>query len=805
MSTLGMNANASTIQAATTATQPAIARASKPSSRHNSTNTIIAHNVSATNSKPCINNNSGNNDNNMADKPTSPTSCHQFAKSEPNTRATAMPPLAEKERVTVAMRQAFDALECNDVTDEHIDRLATIICSAMGTPNRVYHATRHVFDLFVSAETQPISCLAGVFHDVVYLQIDDGVHPLVMGELSRAGVTTSGAERGPSGEDRPMYTLATDQQPLPLRLCRAIFGWEDATLLKTGQQGVNEFLSALLAAQCLQALVSSAALFEIVICIEATIPFRGPCVYNDLLERALAATDIVPGLSDTYTRHQAKLAVEVACLVAERDVGNFASTDTRWFLTNSWKLLPEIHRSLRDAAAFTFADYAKAMLANVRFYLFLQSDPSRVFHQFESCRTREEYQRLLSLTTRNLNIGMEYGRTKLIAACILDALARQQGLAHRPASWFMQQPGCGVDMLGCGRQRVVWSARKRQSSGSSSSPAARRPSLSLCTPKGTAAPRTRASVHAIAMSSLAERTTTTTTTTSSASRSSDPSRRSSHQVHHQHHQHRRSCNPAINPAMKHSTTTTAASRLSATAPGHFANGVAMHAGNPRGSYTLAPFTLATSAPRTPRGSACVGSSFTEVGRRKSSLPSPAAMRRRSMLPPVDDHFFTNLLVPSYDYVEVLLELGTGYEAEFDVDADMTSLYVHQALVTEEGVHEAADMCAEYLEGKIDPATFLDAFERRVTTLLAHCMQLHTHRNTPTTATANGDSSSSNNDNNNTTTTSKNITTSTTTSISTSKGGHALSTTASSPPSSPVPKRPATSAAKGDVALEQSDA
>eukprot|EP01147_Barroeca_monosierra_P002172 gene2172-5193_t len=623
----------------------------------------------------------------------------------------------EHSRVAESFRCAFQALDCDNVTNQHINELATIICVAMSSENRVYHAVNHVFDLFVSAEKQPVSCLAAMFHDVVYLQIDDGIHPIVMEKLASAGLMLESIDRGTCNEPKPSYRLAQPHSVV-VKLCLSVFGRDGTAVMTTGEQGVNEFLSALLAVQCLHQLVPPYALVEIVVCIEATIPFRDTTAFSKLLQRTIDSLHLFPSLQGTYSLRQAKSAVETACLLAERDVGNFAAIDTRWFLTNSWKLLPEIHHSLRDPVGFTFADYAKAMQANVRFYKFLKSNPTRVFHQFEACRTLEEYQRLISLTVRNLNIGIEYGRTKFIVSCVLDALARIHDLSDHSATWFMKHVGCGIDVLAYGRQSVILPSQPRQNGKISS----RRGSLDayLSTSErmlqrtrlqnGFQSPSRKQLSHRQQRDFIndlnSNRTSNTNNhTPSSLSRCGFSSERES-----------------VSDSGEDFEAGSSRSSSIQLAPCPTVRGrrSTIHViQSDRNTFSLSPFTLAVNAPRSESTS-----SLTQIARRKSSLPSAEAMRRRSILPPVDDQFFCNLLIPSYDYVEALLEFGVGYKALFDVDIDSTSSYVHQALISEEGVREASHLCDEYLEQKVDPEEFIETFDRRVTTLLSHCISLY---------------------------------------------------------------------------------
>ena len=56
-----------------------------------------------------------------------------------------------------------------------IERLSLLVHRSMEQPRRVYHNSEHVFKLIDGMN--PHQTLAGLFHDVVYVQLDDGFAP----------------------------------------------------------------------------------------------------------------------------------------------------------------------------------------------------------------------------------------------------------------------------------------------------------------------------------------------------------------------------------------------------------------------------------------------------------------------------------------------------------------------------------------------------------------------------------------------------------------------------------------------------
>ena len=163
-----------------------------------------------------------------------------------------------------------------------VERLGILINEAMSAPARSFHTPQHVIDL--ADPESPHTTLAALFHDLVYYQVDHGLHP----QISSALAPSIGSR------DRRMWLrpgAETDDRALVLTM--GVFGFSAGQQLELSA-GMNEFLSALVMNRSLAAVVGEADLIFSTACIEATIPFRKNDAEGrtaaEVLERRLART-----------------------------------------------------------------------------------------------------------------------------------------------------------------------------------------------------------------------------------------------------------------------------------------------------------------------------------------------------------------------------------------------------------------------------------------------------------------------------------------------------------------------------------
>lgn len=293
-------------------------------------------------------------------------------------------------------------------TPEQLEAIAVLVHEAMSGRGRSFHSLGHVFDL--ATGPNPYVALGAIFHDVVYLQVDDGLSPGVDG-LLRGAFERSG--------DAVRLTPATGDRLRSLAM--AVFGMAPGVPIAP-TAGLNEFLSALLAVRALGKLLPEPALLRVAAAIEATIPFRGS-EHEEAMRARLEQVAAEHGVAMSPADLDA--AVRDGVELGNKDVANFAYPDPAMFLDNTWALLPETNWSLRMKSVYSVRDYRTAMQRMEGFLSRL--DGGRVFHSFRGRPAPAAFAEQVALARRNVGLGARYLGAKLVAACVLDALAERTG------------------------------------------------------------------------------------------------------------------------------------------------------------------------------------------------------------------------------------------------------------------------------------------------------------------------------------------------------------------------------------------
>jgi hypothetical protein len=304
-----------------------------------------------------------------------------------------------------------------------LERCALVIHRAMAGDARWFHTSDHVITL--ARGGGPIESLAALFHDVVYLQVDQGLPAELATHVSAyiaadaAGVTVLPAPAGASTSEDVFE----------------VFGVKAGDRLSV-YAGANEVASALVAAGTLRDILSAREVVEIAACIEGTIPFRnkdaegnGPM---DRLFHRLCALDARRSLG--MGEAGCETAVKQAVWLANRDVEGFADPDAATFLDGTWQLLPESTPSLRNADVYTVTQYRTALSKMAGFLGGL--DGGRVFQRFRGTPPDAEYEELRSRVKQNLEISVRYLRIKLLAMGYIESLALATG-GDAPLELFM--------------------------------------------------------------------------------------------------------------------------------------------------------------------------------------------------------------------------------------------------------------------------------------------------------------------------------------------------------------------------------
>lgn len=311
-------------------------------------------------------------------------------------------------------------------SEAQISKVGSLVITSMSNEKRLFHRIPHLMDMVDSKD--PLLTLAILFHDVVYFQVDQGLPAPtseILNPILHIQDKTASIKKNLGAEENFVFDIF-DVHP----------GDKLNPVL-----GMNEFLSAYVAFYALKDILSSQALIQVIICIEATIPFRASVAGTDpmsaLAKKTKACnTKYSLGLNEEQICHAVQRAVETA----NRDVKNFASEDPSWFIATTWMLLPERNENLRGSL-YTFEDYRSSLEKMDSFFSFLT--PSLIFKQYQGYPEKLVYEHQVMTATLNLATGRKYVKIKLVAICFLKALAELTG-GDLPISSFLgelPQPG----------------------------------------------------------------------------------------------------------------------------------------------------------------------------------------------------------------------------------------------------------------------------------------------------------------------------------------------------------------------------
>lgn len=293
--------------------------------------------------------------------------------------------------------------------------IAILVIKAMSTRNRAFHDPSHAFD--VASVSCPTGKIAGLFHDLVYIQVDRSRLPEIRKTFSVFDPGEALSLKIPSSE-----VLRND----PWRLAIVeIFGFAPHSEIGPFT-GLNEFLSAWIAVSKLRDCLDKWSLLQVVACIEATIPFRGPDsagrTPSELLRHRLVQAAKIFHLQPS--EKSADTAIQNAVAVANQDVINFGDRNAPFFVGNSWSLLLEGNPPLQGAM-FTAQEYRDALFKMCKFFSTLS--PEKVFRQYKGFPSSKDYSELVGTARNNISVGIQYIQIQLIEKTILDALAQLTG------------------------------------------------------------------------------------------------------------------------------------------------------------------------------------------------------------------------------------------------------------------------------------------------------------------------------------------------------------------------------------------
>jgi hypothetical protein len=301
-----------------------------------------------------------------------------------------------------------------------IERISGLVHRTMSLHSRQFHTLDHVFG-FIECK-DPLISLAAIFHDMIYYHVDNGILPEVEALLVPTIVLEDEAI-----SIRP--DIPWDDEAC--QVCLKVFGYLGGQRLSQ-PSGLNEFLSALVMARLLYPAISKKDLVAVTVCIEASIPFRGPTAEGldvpQVMEKRLRSS--FPELTEEEIGQMIRRSV----LFSNKDVEDFAMEDPARFLNNTWKLLPELNAALRQRDSYSIKDYRVAMGKMLAYFRSLK--PAIIYRVWRDYPSEADYARLLQGAARNLTVAHEYLEAKLLSASLLEAIAYVSG-GDAPIALFM--------------------------------------------------------------------------------------------------------------------------------------------------------------------------------------------------------------------------------------------------------------------------------------------------------------------------------------------------------------------------------
>jgi hypothetical protein len=298
-----------------------------------------------------------------------------------------------------------------------LEEWAIFIHECTSKESRGYHNIHRAFE--ISSGAGPIQLIAAFFRDTINCLVDQGLSKKQQKLLE--GVVNDAFCLAPS--------LQVNGHP-HLPLTAAIFGVTPGQDM-SNYVGLDAFLSAVIVTHFLKDTLTPAQLAQVVTCLEATIPFRGP-ESTEMLYNRLSDSNQVFSLG--LAKEQLIRSIQQAADLANRSHGNFSAKDATFFLDHTWSLLPEYNEALRKSYLYTVNDFQVAVK---KMYDFLMNlDPSRIFTSFRGVPDEAEMRDFVQSATLNLDLGRKYVRAELLSVTIVAAFAVLTG-GDAPMSFFV--------------------------------------------------------------------------------------------------------------------------------------------------------------------------------------------------------------------------------------------------------------------------------------------------------------------------------------------------------------------------------
>ncbi len=334
--------------------------------------------------------------------------------------------IANINRFIQLFSDAFKALRV-EVSMHEIEQLAMFVHSSMDQKWRAYHTSGHVFAMCEGMS--PRQTLVGLFHDVVYYQLDHGFPPRAV-KLLEPVVRVKGDT---------LILRDIDPEDALLKMCAHIFGFKPGQTLPLFG-GMNEFFSALVAVRLLHPFLSVREMIGIVSGIEATVPFRGLDASGRSMATILAGRVREQSMLMLGNCPEAEIdrfvteVIRDAVVIANRDVAGFHEPDPSKFLAATWLLIEESNAPLAAVGIYSIQDYRRALSRMETFLGCL--NPENIFHEYDGYPDAGEFARLTEAARKNIRFACDYLSAKICSIAIIEALALETG-GNCPVSMFL--------------------------------------------------------------------------------------------------------------------------------------------------------------------------------------------------------------------------------------------------------------------------------------------------------------------------------------------------------------------------------
>lgn len=300
------------------------------------------------------------------------------------------------------------------ISEVDLERVSIFLVRAMGSELRNYHRPEHPLD--VSKFQPPIARIGGLFHDLVYVQVDPH-WKVFLGDLLTPMIPAENFTLN-------VKDCLSQTNEMWLKACVTVFGFEQEEKLQP-LSGLNEFLSAIVMTKIMEPYLSAKNLIKVISCIEATIPFRrvdasGNSPSKRLKARLLKASN---EFNLALTEEDINQAAVDCRNIVENDLSGFRSERLGFFLSDSWNVLSENHATLRNTF-FLVSDYRKAVFGLIGFFLML--DPENMF--WNDVTPLSDKSHLYAERARyNLKNGAEYMKAFFLSVSLIEAIAQETG------------------------------------------------------------------------------------------------------------------------------------------------------------------------------------------------------------------------------------------------------------------------------------------------------------------------------------------------------------------------------------------